>query len=162
MSWLCVCPCLVVLQGSSSAEHPSSPSSAGAQQPRDRHSFVQEHFQAQYRWETPQLQLFRSSFCLRFNGVMLFTYRWRTTTCLTEEIMAAALPTLLWIQCIYIFSLSRHCRFVDSRSNRQTTLKFDEHLSNKLGLYAIIVTVNQLKPTSGKILLGFKRPSSLV
>ncbi|KAK5926486.1 hypothetical protein CgunFtcFv8_022053 [Champsocephalus gunnari] len=33
----------------SSSEHPSSPSSVGTQQPRDRHSFVQEHFQAQYR-----------------------------------------------------------------------------------------------------------------
>ena len=39
------------LQGPSSSEHPSSPSSVGTQQPRDRHSFVQEHFQAQYRWE---------------------------------------------------------------------------------------------------------------
>ncbi|KAI3352362.1 hypothetical protein L3Q82_005328 [Scortum barcoo] len=36
-------------KGPSSLEDPSSPTSASAQQPRDRHSFVQEHFQAQYR-----------------------------------------------------------------------------------------------------------------
>ncbi|XP_078021305.1 ubiquitin carboxyl-terminal hydrolase 43a [Epinephelus lanceolatus] len=36
-------------KGPSSVEDPSSPSSASKQQPRDRHSFVQEHFQAQYR-----------------------------------------------------------------------------------------------------------------
>ncbi|XP_068448588.1 ubiquitin carboxyl-terminal hydrolase 43a [Clinocottus analis] len=36
-------------KGPSSLEDPSSPSSAGTQQPRDRHSFVHEHFQAQYR-----------------------------------------------------------------------------------------------------------------
>ncbi|XP_033985776.1 ubiquitin carboxyl-terminal hydrolase 43a [Trematomus bernacchii] len=36
-------------KGPSSSEHPSSPSSVDTQQPRDRHSFVQEHFQAQYR-----------------------------------------------------------------------------------------------------------------
>uniref|UniRef100_A0A8C4GFW7 ubiquitinyl hydrolase 1 n=1 Tax=Dicentrarchus labrax TaxID=13489 RepID=A0A8C4GFW7_DICLA len=35
--------------GPSSLEDPASPSSANTQQPRDRHSFVQEHFQAQYR-----------------------------------------------------------------------------------------------------------------
>ncbi|XP_034752788.1 ubiquitin carboxyl-terminal hydrolase 43a [Etheostoma cragini] len=33
----------------SSLEDPSSPSLASTQQPRDRHSFVQEHFQAQYK-----------------------------------------------------------------------------------------------------------------
>ncbi|CAF94022.1 unnamed protein product [Tetraodon nigroviridis] len=37
------------LQGSTSLEHPSTITSSGTQQPRDRHSFVQEHFQAQYR-----------------------------------------------------------------------------------------------------------------
>ncbi|XP_076583886.1 ubiquitin carboxyl-terminal hydrolase 43a [Chaetodon auriga] len=36
-------------KGPSSLEDPSSPSSARTQQARDRHSFVQEHFQAQYR-----------------------------------------------------------------------------------------------------------------
>ncbi|XP_068583094.1 ubiquitin carboxyl-terminal hydrolase 43a [Cebidichthys violaceus] len=36
-------------KGPGSSEDPSSPSSAGTQQPRDRHSFVHEHFQAQYR-----------------------------------------------------------------------------------------------------------------
>ncbi|XP_070839327.1 ubiquitin carboxyl-terminal hydrolase 43a [Chaetodon trifascialis] len=36
-------------KGPSSVEDPSSPSSARTQQARDRHSFVQEHFQAQYR-----------------------------------------------------------------------------------------------------------------
>ncbi|XP_074545899.1 ubiquitin carboxyl-terminal hydrolase 43a isoform X2 [Halichoeres trimaculatus] len=36
-------------KGSSSLEEPSSPSSINTQQPRSRHSFVQEHFQAQYR-----------------------------------------------------------------------------------------------------------------
>ncbi|XP_039670901.1 ubiquitin carboxyl-terminal hydrolase 43a [Perca fluviatilis] len=36
-------------KGPSSLEDPSSPSSASTQQPRDRHSFVQEHFQAQYK-----------------------------------------------------------------------------------------------------------------
>ncbi|XP_070712483.1 ubiquitin carboxyl-terminal hydrolase 43a [Pempheris klunzingeri] len=36
-------------KGSSSLEDPSSPTSTIPQQPRDRHSFVQEHFQAQYR-----------------------------------------------------------------------------------------------------------------
>ncbi|XP_020509809.2 ubiquitin carboxyl-terminal hydrolase 43a [Labrus bergylta] len=36
-------------KGPSSVEEPSSPSSAHTQQPRSRHSFVQEHFQAQYR-----------------------------------------------------------------------------------------------------------------
>ncbi|XP_051240153.1 ubiquitin carboxyl-terminal hydrolase 43a [Dicentrarchus labrax] len=36
-------------KGPSSLEDPASPSSANTQQPRDRHSFVQEHFQAQYR-----------------------------------------------------------------------------------------------------------------
>ncbi|CAJ1053604.1 ubiquitin carboxyl-terminal hydrolase 43a [Xyrichtys novacula] len=36
-------------KASTSLEEPSSPSSASAQQPRSRHSFVQEHFQAQYR-----------------------------------------------------------------------------------------------------------------
>ncbi|XP_023268598.1 ubiquitin carboxyl-terminal hydrolase 43 [Seriola lalandi dorsalis] len=36
-------------KGPSPSEDPSSPSSASAQQPRGRHSFVQEHFQAQYR-----------------------------------------------------------------------------------------------------------------
>ncbi|KAM3623620.1 uncharacterized protein V6R79_013376 [Siganus canaliculatus] len=36
-------------KGPGSMENPSSPSSAITQQPRDRHSFVQEHFQAQYR-----------------------------------------------------------------------------------------------------------------
>ncbi|XP_070772116.1 ubiquitin carboxyl-terminal hydrolase 43a [Enoplosus armatus] len=36
-------------KGRSSQEDLSSPSSAATQQPRDRHSFVQEHFQAQYR-----------------------------------------------------------------------------------------------------------------
>nr|XP_046266543.1 ubiquitin carboxyl-terminal hydrolase 43a [Scatophagus argus] len=39
----------VSAKGHSSSEDPSSPSSASTQQPRDRHSFVQEHFQAQYR-----------------------------------------------------------------------------------------------------------------
>lgn len=37
------------LQGSTSLEHPSTFTSSSMQQPRDRHSFVQEHFQAQYR-----------------------------------------------------------------------------------------------------------------
>ncbi|XP_041640256.1 ubiquitin carboxyl-terminal hydrolase 43a [Cheilinus undulatus] len=36
-------------KGPGSLEEPSSPSSASTQQPRSRHSFVQEHFQAQYR-----------------------------------------------------------------------------------------------------------------
>ncbi|KAK2816866.1 hypothetical protein Q5P01_025057 [Channa striata] len=36
-------------KGLSSVEDPSSPSSASMQQSRGRHSFVQEHFQAQYR-----------------------------------------------------------------------------------------------------------------
>ncbi|XP_038569699.1 ubiquitin carboxyl-terminal hydrolase 43a [Micropterus salmoides] len=36
-------------KGPSSLEDPSSPSSASTQQPQNRHSFVQEHFQAQYR-----------------------------------------------------------------------------------------------------------------
>ncbi|XP_041789036.1 ubiquitin carboxyl-terminal hydrolase 43a [Chelmon rostratus] len=36
-------------KGPGSLEDPSSPSSASTQQARDRHSFVQEHFQAQYR-----------------------------------------------------------------------------------------------------------------
>ncbi|XP_072239557.1 ubiquitin carboxyl-terminal hydrolase 43a [Leuresthes tenuis] len=36
-------------KGSSSSENPSSPISASTQHPRSRHSFVQEHFQAQYR-----------------------------------------------------------------------------------------------------------------
>ncbi|XP_074486614.1 ubiquitin carboxyl-terminal hydrolase 43a [Sebastes fasciatus] len=36
-------------KGPSSSDDPSSSSSASTQQPRDRHSFVQEHFQAQYR-----------------------------------------------------------------------------------------------------------------
>ncbi|KAM8878628.1 ubiquitin carboxyl-terminal hydrolase 43a isoform 3-T3 [Spinachia spinachia] len=36
-------------KGPSSSEDSSSPGSAGPRQPRDRHSFVQEHFQAQYR-----------------------------------------------------------------------------------------------------------------
>ncbi|XP_044201686.1 ubiquitin carboxyl-terminal hydrolase 43a isoform X1 [Thunnus albacares] len=37
------------VKGSSSLEDPSSPSSASMQQSRGRHSFVQDHFQAQYR-----------------------------------------------------------------------------------------------------------------
>ncbi|XP_071359428.1 ubiquitin carboxyl-terminal hydrolase 43a [Trachinotus anak] len=37
------------VKGPSPSKDPSSPSSASAQQPRGRHSFVQEHFQAQYR-----------------------------------------------------------------------------------------------------------------
>ncbi|KAM9362670.1 ubiquitin carboxyl-terminal hydrolase 43a [Symphorus nematophorus] len=37
------------VKGPCSLEDPSSPSSASTQQSRDRHSFVQEHFQAQYR-----------------------------------------------------------------------------------------------------------------
>nr|XP_040043035.1 ubiquitin carboxyl-terminal hydrolase 43a [Gasterosteus aculeatus aculeatus] len=37
------------VKGPSSSEESSSTSSAGPRQPRDRHSFVQEHFQAQYR-----------------------------------------------------------------------------------------------------------------
>ncbi|XP_040002488.1 ubiquitin carboxyl-terminal hydrolase 43a isoform X1 [Xiphias gladius] len=36
-------------KGPSPSEGPSSPVSASTQQPRGRHSFVQEHFQAQYR-----------------------------------------------------------------------------------------------------------------
>uniref|UniRef100_A0A673D0Z3 ubiquitinyl hydrolase 1 n=2 Tax=Sphaeramia orbicularis TaxID=375764 RepID=A0A673D0Z3_9TELE len=36
-------------KGSTSLEVPSSPSSVSSQQPGGRHSFVQEHFQAQYR-----------------------------------------------------------------------------------------------------------------
>lgn len=39
------------LQGASSLDNASSPSVASIQQPRGRHSFVHEHFQAQYRWE---------------------------------------------------------------------------------------------------------------
>lgn len=39
----------VSLQGPSSLGDPSNPSSASTQQPRGRHSFVQDHFQAQYR-----------------------------------------------------------------------------------------------------------------
>ncbi|KAM9857339.1 ubiquitin carboxyl-terminal hydrolase 43a [Aulostomus maculatus] len=37
------------IKGPGSLEDPSSSRSASTQQPRDRHSFVQEHFQAQYR-----------------------------------------------------------------------------------------------------------------
>nr|XP_020466642.1 ubiquitin carboxyl-terminal hydrolase 43-like isoform X2 [Monopterus albus] len=44
-SWLSA----IVCAGPGSLEDPSSPSSASTQQPRGRHSFVQEHFQAQYR-----------------------------------------------------------------------------------------------------------------
>lgn len=85
-------------------------------------------------------------FHLLFKGVMLFSYWWLTRNCFIEVRIVAISLTLLWIQCIYIFSLSWQRGFFDSRNKGQTKLNFDEHFLNKLGLHAIIVIVNQFKP----------------